>query len=850
MGFLRPEHLFGMTGMDPLSHAVFWTMSFNIGLYVLGSLFFERSTEEKSCSEEFVDVLADFPLHVRPVSQRAFIYLADKRTEIERLLCQYFPRDRAAEIAEQSLRTLGLNDKSQISVAELTELHHEIERVLAGSIGASAAYHALRTGITYTPVEERELSKLYAEILANLKLTPSELQEKIDYYREKELLLTDIAKELEEKIRERDREITERRRTAEKLIASEAKYKILTDSSLTGIYIHQEGKYVFVNERFAGMHGYASGELIGTEYTSLIHPEERENVRTRVDKRIHGEKIPQRYEVRMIKRDGQVIWCETIATIIQYEGKPAIMGNMIDITERKIAETALRESEEQYRSLVENIKIGVYRNTGGRHGWFMQANPAMLKIFGYDSFEEFRKIFVSDLYENPEERRVFLEEVLQSGFVKDREIRMHRKDGTPIWISVTASVQYDEKGSMKWIDGVLEDITERKHLEEQLRQAQKMEAIGTLAGGIAHDFNNILTAIIGYGNLLKEELRQDEHLSTYLNNILSSADRAAILVRSLLAFSRKQKLSIEPLDLNTVIVHLKPLLLRIIEESIELKIVLSPDTLTIMADAGQIEQVLMNLATNARDAMPAGGVLTIETEYAELTGEYLKMHPYIQPGEYALLSVSDTGTGMDETIKQRIFEPFFTTKEVGKGTGLGLAMIYGIIKQHDGYINVYTESEKGTTFKIYLPITQAETREPLPAVVETPVKSGTETILIAEDDREVRNLAKDLLQGQGYSIVEAVDGDDAVSKFMENRDRVRLLILDVIMPKMNGRQVYEVIRQLQPDIRAIFISGYTADVIHRRGIIEEGLDFVSKPLSPAEILRKIRDALDQNPPER
>jgi PAS domain S-box-containing protein len=540
----------------------------------------------------------------------------------------------------------------------------------------------------------------------------------------------------------------------------------------------------------------------------------------------------------------------------QYLQKPVRPEELLQLLERafelvrlredkKRAEEALQDSEEKYRTLVENVNIGVYRNSLGSQGWFIQANPAMLKIFGYDSFEEFRNIFVSDFYRNPEERKLFIEEILKKGFVKDKEIRLLKKDGTPIWASVTASLQYDEKGNVKWLDGVLEDITERKLLEDQLRQAQKMEAIGTLAGGIAHDFNNVLTAIIGYGNLLKDKIEKDMHSRKYMDIILASADRAAILVRSLLAFSRKQNLNIEPVDLNEIIVHLNTLLLRIIEENIELKIAVSPEVLTIMADAGQMEQVLMNLATNARDAMPNGGILSIETKYAELGGEYLKMHSYVKPGGYALLSVSDTGTGMDENTKQRIFEPFFTTKEVGKGTGLGLAMIYGIIKQHDGYIDVYSEPGEGTAFKIYIPIINAAVNESGPVTVEHPLEGGTETILIAEDDNVVRNFTKDILEGHGYEIIEAVDGEDAVNKFTGNKDRVKMLILDVIMPKKDGREVFDEIKKIQPDIKAIFMSGYTADVIHRRGIIEEGLNFVSKPISPAELLRKIRGALDQ-----
>ena len=843
--FLRPEHLFGMTVIDPLSHAVFWTMVFNIGLYVFCSLYFERGSGELDLSEEFVNVLK-IGTPAPPVSRKAFIDLAQKKKEIEELLCQYFPEGKALEIAGQGLKNLGIYEKSQISIAELTEFHNEVEKILAGSIGASAAYHAIHQGITYSPAEEKELSKVYTEILTNLKLKPAELKEKIDYYKDREMLLTQQAAELKEKIEERDREISERIRTEGKLLASETKYKTLTESSLTGIFIHQNEKFVFVNERFANMQGYKPEELIGMVYLSLIHPDDREVVRNRIEKRVIGEGRPQRYEIRRIKKDGHIIWCDTIVTLIQYEGKPAIMGNIIDSTERKETEIALVDSEEKYRTLVENVNIGVYRNSIDPHGWFIQANPAMLKIFGYDSFEDFRRISVSDLYQRSEERALFVEELSEKGFLKDKELKMRKKDGTHIWASVTASIQYDENGGIKWIDGVLEDITERKHLEDQLRHAQKMEAIGTLAGGIAHDFNNVLTAIIGYGSLLKEELGNDTHLRKYMDNILFAADRAAILVRSLLAFSRKQKLSMNLVDLNIIVMHIKSLLSRIIEENIELRIVTAPEPMIIMADAGQIEQVLMNLATNARDAMPEGGRITIETKYLMTEKEQEKMRPYIKPGEYAVLSFSDTGTGIDENIKERIFEPFFTTKEVGKGTGLGLSIIYGIVKQHDGYINVYSEIDKGTTYNIYLPIIKAELKETKPSGNEIPIKFGTETILVAEDNKEVRDLTKGILEGHGYKIIEAVDGEDAVNKFHENSDKVQFLILDVIMPKKDGREVLEEIKKTAPGIKTIFISGYTQDVIQRRGVNEEEANFVSKPLSPAELLKKIRDMLDKD----
>jgi nitrogen-specific signal transduction histidine kinase/CheY-like chemotaxis protein len=395
------------------------------------------------------------------------------------------------------------------------------------------------------------------------------------------------------------------------------------------------------------------------------------------------------------------------------------------------------------------------------------------------------------------------------------------------------------------MDGVLEDITERKNLEEQLIQAQKMEAIGTLAGGIAHDFNNILTAIIGYGSLLRKKAEKDVKIQEYIDPILLSADRASILIRSLLAFSRKQELTFEQEDLNNIMVNLISLLLRIVEENIELKISPASRELPVIVDIGQIEQILMNLVTNARDAMPDGGIISIETSYFSAREEDRNIQPYIEAGQYALLQVSDTGMGMDKETQQRIFEPFFSTKEVGKGTGLGLAMTYGIIKQHNGYINVYSEPGKGTTFRIYLPLLQTEIKEPSSEETKEEPVAGRETVLLAEDDTAVRALIKNLLAEHGYEVIDAVDGKDAMDKFSAHKDEVQFLILDVIMPKKDGKSVFEEIRKVRPDIKALFISGYTADVMRSRGMIEEGLNFASKPIVPAELLKKIRAILDK-----
>lgn len=388
------------------------------------------------------------------------------------------------------------------------------------------------------------------------------------------------------------------------------------------------------------------------------------------------------------------------------------------------------------------------------------------------------------------------------------------------------------------------DVTEQYRLEEQLRQSQKMEAIGTLAGGIAHDFNNVMTAIIGFGTMAKRRHKDDPTSQEFIKEILDGANRAAELTRGLLAFSRKQALSPKLHDLNSIIGNMEKMLRRIIGEDIEFSTVLNSKDIMVMVDAAQIDQVLLNLATNARDAMPNGGHLIIKTDVVDIDDGYPRMHLLESTGKYAVLTISDTGTGMDLKTKENIFEPFFTTKDVGKGTGLGLAMVYGIIRQHGGNINVYSEPGQGTTFRIYLPIANPVADEEIPENVG-PITSGKgEMILIAEDEAQVRKIIKFVLEGGGYNVIEAENGKEAVRKFRENMDKVSLIILDVIMPLKNGRDAYEDIKVIRPDIKAIFMSGYTDDIIAKKGILEAGFDFIPKPIDPNMLLRKIKEVLD------
>src|SRR6185369_1854828 len=368
------------------------------------------------------------------------------------------------------------------------------------------------------------------------------------------------------------------------------------------------------------------------------------------------------------------------------------------------------------------------------------------------------------------------------------------------WISVSVSPIFDDSGCLSKVVHTVRDITEHRKLEEQLRQSQKMESVGTLAGGIAHDFNNILTAIVGYGNLVLMKMTADDPHRLNIQHMLDAADRATHLTKELLLFSRKQAVDKKPLDLNEVVTRVEKFLKKVIGEEIAYKTVLNEATLPVLADEYQLEQVLMNLATNARDSMSKGGALTVIAENVTLDEEFVAAHGYGEPGTYALITVADTGMGMDEATRQRIFEPFFTTKEVGKGTGLGLAVVYGIIKQHEGYINVYSEPGIGTTLKIYLPVISEARDEELRSVREEAPVGGSETILLAEDDEMVRRLEMLVLKESGYTVIEAVNGADAVSKYSESKDRIDLLLLDLIMPSMNGKEAFDEIRKIRPGI--------------------------------------------------
>ncbi|MBA4417331.1 MAG: hypothetical protein C0392_05410 [Syntrophus sp. (in: bacteria)] len=513
-----------------------------------------------------------------------------------------------------------------------------------------------------------------------------------------------------------------------------------------------------------------------------------------------------------------------------------------ELTERLKAEKALTESEYQYRTMFE---------TSGNANTMIDAddtvtmvNTAFEKLSGYSKEEVEGKMTWMTFF--PEEDLVKMKKYRAQRRVDPDSVPMSYetcfidRDGNirNIYLS-TALIP----GSTKAVASLL-DLTDLKRLEAQLLQSQKIEAIGQLAGGVAHDFNNILTAIIGYASLLQMNINRDDPHRAYVDSILSSSERATHLTQGLLAFSRKQVIAPKTVDLNKIIRKVEQLLRRLMGEDIELRTAYHERPVIVFADPGQLEQVLINLATNARDAMVDGGCFSIATSFINLDEASSEKKGFENPGRYASITISDNGEGVDKKAMEHIFEPFFTTKEVGKGTGLGLSIVYGIIKQHNGYIYVSSEKGSGTTFTIYLPLMKSLIREDSKTEQRVPV-GGHETILLAEDDKHIRVLIKEVLEKYGYQVILAENGDHALIQFEDHKDLIDLVILDVIMPKKNGRVVYEFMKEIKPDTKALFISGYTADIIHKKGIFEEDINFLAKPIVPDTIVLKVRDILDR-----
>ena len=505
---------------------------------------------------------------------------------------------------------------------------------------------------------------------------------------------------------------------------------------------------------------------------------------------------------------------------------------------------ALRQSESRYRGLVENSMYGIFW-TDVASGRFLDVNPALATILGYGSTDELMRVdFVKSLYCQPREHDEVVS-VFRSSGRTSATVDWKKKDGKVITVHMIGRKTMSPDGKSECAEVMVEDITERKILEKQLVQAQKFEAIGQLAGGVAHDFNNMIGAILGWADLGIEETELGSRLHRHFEKVRQQGLRAAALTKQLLAFARRQILEPRNVDLNKTVVETLSLLEKVIGSNIEIRADLPPDVALVRADPTQIEQVLMNLCINARDAMPAGGSLVIETRNMFLDERFCAAQPLAHVGDYVLLSVTDTGTGMDAATLDRIFEPFFTTKELGKGTGLGLATVYGIVRQHGGFLQVHSEPGSGTTFSGYFPVSTEAVAAPERTEEVGPVQGGSETILLAEDHEGLRQLAVETLTTLGYTVVLAADGEQAVQEFHLFRDQVRLALLDVMLPKMSGLEVYERIRRFNPELPAIFVTGYSADVALIQKVRQEGWPVLQKPYASRVLARTVRETLDQ-----
>jgi two-component system cell cycle sensor histidine kinase/response regulator CckA len=591
-------------------------------------------------------------------------------------------------------------------------------------------------------------------------------------------------------------------------------------------------------------------------FLEAVHPEDRHRVQAAMNNALYQ---GQPYEIghRVVRPDAQERFVfEQGEVTFDAAGKPLrMLGTVQDITEIKRAQNALEESERRYRLLAENVSDVIW--TMDLDLRLTYVSPSVALFSGFTP-EEAMALTMEELLTPPSlevARSTLVEELALArqgpeapARAATLELEHHSKDGGTVWAEVKATFLRDAQGELTGVLGVTRDITSRRYLEEQLRQAQKMEVVGRLAGGVAHDFNNLLTAILGYCELLLAAMDEGTPEGKDVTEIKLAAERAALLTRQLLAFSRRQVLRPKRLDLNAVIENLGKMLERVIGEDIELALLPGPRLGQVMADPVQIEQVILNLAVNARDAMPQGGRLTIKTANVNLDENYARLHAEVEPGPYVLLAVSDTGCGMDVSIRSNIFEPFFTTKEAGIGTGLGLSMVYGIVKQSGGHIWVYSEPGQGTVFKIYLPRLQAarETAASGPAAEIIP--QGRETILLVEDEEVVRQVTHRILQRQGYTVLDAKDGQDALEILEQHPGPVHLMVTDLVMPGMNGRELALKMTAAHPEIKVLYMSGYAENGIVNQGVLEEGIVYIQKPFEARVLAYRVRELLDASLP--
>ena len=633
-------------------------------------------------------------------------------------------------------------------------------------------------------------------------------------------------------------------RIRRQLFRREELFRLISENAADLIaVVDVNGRRLYNSLSYKHVLGYSPEELQGSTSLEQVHPDDQPRVKAAAEEaRRTG--IGRALEYRIRHKDGSWRVLESRASVIRdSHGQPDkfVVVNR-DVTERKRTEEALLRSEANFRSVIEDAPYGIYR--ASPQGRCLLVNAALVKMLGYDSAAELLEVNLgSDVYLHPREHQRLNQLCLENHDFKDLEVEWKRKDGTPISVRCGGRSVKDENGKVLYFEVFAEDISQRRVLERQLRMAQKMEAVGRLSGGVAHDFNNLLGVIIGYCEVIKRALGSSSPLYEHAVEIEKASQRAVSLTRQLLAFSRQQVLEPAIINLNTLVADTQKMLGRLIGEDIEVRVSLDPGLGQVKADQGQIEQVLLNLAVNARDAMPEGGKLILETRNVELDQTYTRHHPGSRVGSYVMLSVTDTGTGIDPEIMPQIFEPFFTTKQRGKGTGLGLATVYGVVKQSDGYIAVDSEKGKGASFQVFLP--RVEGTEPVHQAAPPPLTlQGSETILLAEDAEPLRKLAQMLLEKNGYRVLSAADGDEALRLAQKVQGPIHLLLTDVIMPGMNGRALADRLAPWHTAMKVLYMSGYTDSFIAGHGVLEAGVHLLHKPFTEETLIRKVRDVLD------
>jgi two-component system cell cycle sensor histidine kinase/response regulator CckA len=640
-------------------------------------------------------------------------------------------------------------------------------------------------------------------------------------------------------------DITKQRQAEQALRQAERKYRLIFEEAIVGMYQSTpDGHLLSANPAMARMFGFDSpGELMASITNTQSQPYVDPRRREEFEHLLREQGVVKHFELQVQRKDGSKVWLWTNAqavregnTIVRYE------GIFEDISDRKLLEDQLRQARQKYCDIVENAVVGIFQSTP--EGRYISVNPAMANMLGYDSPQDLVASITDitrQVYVDSKPREEFKRLAREQGVAPSFECQAYRKDGSKMW--VCANIRAISKaGVVVRYEGTNEDVTQRKLLEDQLRQAQKMEAVGQLAGGIAHDFNNTLSIITGYSDLLQMKLPVGDPAHKHAKEISKAGHRAGALIRQLLAFSRKQVIQPVVLDLNAATREFEKMMHHLIAEDIEITFKRSPDLGRVKMDPGQVEQILMNLAVNARDAMPQGGSLCIETANVELDETYARQNVNVSPGPYVMMSISDTGCGMDEKTQLHIFEPFFTTKEVGKGTGLGLSTVYGIVKQNAGHIRTYSALGEGTQFRLYLPRLGDGAKLSLPPEAFETIHLGTETVLIVEDEEPLRMLARVCLESNGYSVLDAPNAPAALELAKKHGGRIDLLLTDVVMPGMSGRELAKRLTA-HHGVKVLYMSGYNNVLIDHDCILDRDAVLLEKPFTLGSLLSKVSAVL-------